>query len=226
MGKNNDKNVYYTDPSMNDKLETATQEKDVGVIFTNNLKFDEHINNAVKKANQMVGLIRRSFEYIDKDMFLKLYKSIVRPQLEYANVVWHPLFQRQKILLEKVQRRATKMVPGLSQLSYEDRLISLSLPTIKYRQTRGDLIQSFKIINGYDNVDCNDFFTFTKTSTRNPEFKLYKEHTNTITRRNFLPHRINNIWNKLPISVKCAENINKFKQLIDNHLTHLKYESY
>ena len=71
------KNVYYTDPSMNDKLETTTQEKDVGVIFTSNLKFDEHINNAVKKANQMVGLIRRSFEYIDKDIPIKCWISIV-----------------------------------------------------------------------------------------------------------------------------------------------------
>ena len=135
MGKNNDNNVYYTDINNSNKLEITLQEKDVGVTFTEDLKFDNHINNAVKKANQMVGLIRRSFEYLDKDMFLQLYKSIVRPHLEYANVVWHPIFQRQKILIEKVQRRATKMVPGLKDLPYEDRLISLNLPTIKYRQT-------------------------------------------------------------------------------------------
>ena len=103
------------------------------------MKFDEHINNAVKKANQMTGLIKRSFEYIDKKMFLKLYKAIVRPHLEYANVVWHPIYIRQKQLIEGVQRRATKIVPGLSKLSYDDRLIALNLPTMKYRQTRGDL---------------------------------------------------------------------------------------
>ena len=226
MGKNNDNNVYYTDTDMTNKLEITIQEKDVGVVFTDNLKFDEHINNSVKKANQMVGLIRRSFEYLDKDMFLKLFKAIVRPHLEYANVVWHPIFQRQKTLLEGVQRRATKILPELKKLSYEDRLIALNLPTIKYRQTRGDLIQSFKIIHSIDNVDCNDFFTFSNTSTRNSELKLYKERTNTKYRENFLPHRINNLWNELPINVRSAKSVNQFKQLIDNHLTHLKYEYY
>ena len=226
IGKNNERHVYYTDANKTNKLDTTTQEKDLGVIFTENLKFDEHINNAVKKANKMVGLIRRSFEYLDANMFLKLYKAIVRPHLEYANVIWHPILQRQKIILEKVQRRATKIVPGLKNLSYEDRLISLNLPSIKFRQTRGDLIQTYKIINSIDNVDCNAFFTFSNTSTRNSELKLYKERTNTKTRSNFLPHRINNIWNELPIHVRCAENVNHFKQLIDNHLIHLMYECY
>ena len=124
------------------------------------MKFEEHINNAVKKANQMIGLIRRSFEFLDKDMFLKLFKAIVRPHLEYANVVWHPMFIRQKQLLEGVQRRATKIVPGLNKLSYRDRLIALDLPTIKFRQTRGDLIQTFKIIHEIENIDCDNFFYF------------------------------------------------------------------
>ena len=73
------------------ELSGTDSEKDIGVTFSNNLKFDKHINNIISKANQMTGIIKRSFKYMDKDMFIKLYKSIVRPHLEYANVIWHPL---------------------------------------------------------------------------------------------------------------------------------------
>lgn len=226
MGKNNSVKTYFTDPDKLHPLKETHQEKDVGVTFTNNLNFDVHINNAASKANQMVGLIRRSFNFLDKNMFLKLFKSIVRPHLEYANVVWHPVLQRQKILLEGVQRRATKMVPGLDNLHYKDRLVALKLPSIKYRQLRGDLIQTYKIIHEIDNVDSNNFFTFNNSSTRNSNLKLYKERSNTKIRANFLPFRINNFWNNLPNHVKCADNVNKFKELIDTIFEKEKYDFY
>ena len=161
--------------------------------------------------------------FLDKDMFLKLFKAIVRPHLEYANVVWHPMFIRQKQLLEGVQRRATKIVPGLNKLSYRDRLIALDLPTIKFRQTRGDLIQTFKIIHEIENIDCDNFFTFCNSATRNSDLKLYKEYAKTKTRSNFLPNRIHSTWNALPSNVKNAESVLQFKQLIDNQIPHLKY---
>ena len=226
MGKNNPDSTYFTDPDMKCSLKTTDLEKDVGVTFSNNLKFDHHINNAISKANQMVGLIRRSFKFLDRSMFLQLFKAIVRPHLEYANVVWHPVFQRQKLLVEGVQRRATKMVPGLENMKYKDRLVTLNLPSIKYRQLRGDLIQTFKIIHGIDNIDCNTFFIFNNSTTRNSNLKLYKERCNTVIRSNFLSHRINSYWNDLPNHIKCAETVNKFKNLIDNNFTEIIYEFY
>ena len=72
-------------------LEVSSQERDLGVIFEDNLSFDSHIQRAVSKANQILGLIRRSFDYIDRDMFTQLYKAFVRPHLEYGNIVWHPV---------------------------------------------------------------------------------------------------------------------------------------
>ena len=123
-------------------MEITENEKDIGVTFSTKLDFDLHINNIVNKANQMTGLIKRSFKYIDKDVFLTLYKSIVRPHLEYANVVWHPIYRRQMQSIENVQRRATKIVKEIKNMSYSDRLKALKLPSMKYRQTRGDLIQT------------------------------------------------------------------------------------
>ena len=65
-------------------------EKDLGVTFDRQLKFTEHIENCTAKANQRVGLIRGNFNYLDKNTFLMLYKSLIRPLLEYCNTVWHP----------------------------------------------------------------------------------------------------------------------------------------
>ena len=127
------------DRNLDKELKLTTEEKDVGVTFTVSLKFDEHIQNVTTKANQIVGMIKRSFTHMDNDIFLKLYKSVVRPHLEYANVIWHPIFAKQLKKLENVQRRATKLVPNLKSLSYTERLMSLNLPTIQYRQL-GDLI--------------------------------------------------------------------------------------
>ena len=135
------------------------------------LKFNKHIDNVVSKANQITGIVRRSFEYLDNKMFLKLYKSIIRPHLEYANVIWHPMFKHQKQRLESVQRRATKILPHLKNKSYSERLSELKLPSIKYRQLRGDLIQTYKIINSIDNVDYSEFFTLSNSSTRNSHTK-------------------------------------------------------
>ena len=146
IGTNDNAPTYYMDPESTLELNGTDSEKDIGVTFSNNLKFDKHINNIISKANQMTGIIKRSFEYMDKDMFVKLYKSIVRPHLEYANVIWHPLFKRQLVSLEKVQRRATKILPELRDMSYSERLSALNLPSIQYRQLRNDLLQTYKII--------------------------------------------------------------------------------
>jgi len=68
-----------------------------------------------------------------------LYKSLVRPLLEYANTVWMCDIEK----IEKVQMRATKLIQGLSSRSYEERLRVLQLPTLRYRPLRGDMIQLY-----------------------------------------------------------------------------------
>ena len=156
------------DENNNNELKQTTKEKDVGVTFDTNLKFDTHISTIVKKANQLAGLVRRSFTFLDKFTFLKLYKSIVRPHLEYANVIWHPGLKRQQVVIEKVQRRATKSIAELKDLSYSERLVSLDLPSIKYRQIRADLIQTYKILHGIDNINKDNLFTLSNcNNTRN-----------------------------------------------------------
>ena len=148
IGKKNNKNKYYMNDSPDSLLKETLAEKDVGVTFSADMVFDQHISNVIKKAGQMTGLVRRSFTYLDKTMLKTLIKTIIRPQLEYANVIWSPMYKRQSIAIEKVQRRATKLLKDIRNLPYSERLEALDIPSLKYRRVRADLIQTHKIIHG------------------------------------------------------------------------------
>ena len=116
------------------------------MIFDTTLKFDLHIESIIKKANSMTGLIKRNFSFIDMFVFLKLYKALIRPHLEYGQIIWSQKFKRQSKIIENVQRRATKIIPDLKHLPYEERLRILKLPTLKFRRLRGGLINVYKIL--------------------------------------------------------------------------------
>ena len=84
-------------------------EKDLGVNVDPELKFSRHIEGQVNKANKILGMIRRSYIYLDKDTMKRLFVALVRPHLEFSNVAWSPRLIKDKKLLEGVQRRATKL---------------------------------------------------------------------------------------------------------------------
>ena len=137
LGYNNTSYEY----SMNDEVLIDTEEeRDLGVTIHKSLKPSCHIAHCVKKANQMLGMIRRSFHYKDRKTMLLLYKSMVRPHLEYAVQAWCPNKISDIKLLEGVQRRFTKCIPELSKLPYEMRLKNLNLTTLETRRIQGDLI--------------------------------------------------------------------------------------
>ena len=109
--------------------------------------FEDHIFGKIKKANSTMAIIRRAFTYLDEGTFLLLYKSLLRPHLEYTNPVWAPYLHKHINSLENVQRRVTRQIPGLSGMMYEERLRKLGLPTLAYPRLRGDLIEVYKIAN-------------------------------------------------------------------------------
>ena len=223
-GKSNTVNDYFMGDKKT-KINSVEHEKDIGVTFDKKLNFDVHINTAVNKANQLIGLIKRSFQYLDRDMFIKLYKAIIRPHLEYANVIWHPIYKRQQSSLEKVQRCATKILNDIKHMSYKDRLIHLNLPSIKYRQLRNDLIQTYKILHGIDNIDRDNIFCINEyDKTRNSTMKLYKSQSKSSVRCNYFANRVNNYWNKLQENTKMSIDLNSFKKNIDHELEDLMFD--
>ena len=198
-----------------EEIKIVKEERDLGVVFDGSLSFDSHIHKIVCKANQMLGIIKRAFDFLDKEIFLKLYKSFVRPHLEYANTVWCPYLKRQSVLIEKVQRRATKLLKECQNLSYAERLKYLKLHSLKGRRVRGDLIQAYKIINGVDDIDANTFFSFVNSNTRNSDLKIFIQHCRTNKRKFFFSNRVAKNWNALPVHIKSAHNTNSFKNQVD-----------
>jgi len=122
---------------MGSNLQECKVEKDIGVYVDQELNFDRHISEKVKKANSMFAIIRRSFQHLDHKTFLLLYKALVRTHLDYASAVYSPNRAKHIDLIESVQRRATKQLPGFKDLAYSERLRKLKLPTLSYRRVRG-----------------------------------------------------------------------------------------
>ena len=151
VGHNNNNDFYYS--IGHEWLNHDTQEKDLGVIVSNDLKPSKQCIEARNKAIKMLGFIRAKVEYKSKDVILKCYNALVRPHLEYCIQQWSPHIKQDIDMLEQVQRKTTRMIPNISHLSYEDRLKEMNLFKLTYRRLRGDLIQVFKIIRGFDKLD-------------------------------------------------------------------------
>ena len=207
LGKDNPDHQYNMAET---PIENVKHEKDLGVTFDQELKFTEHISLKVKKANQTVGMIRKTFTCMDPEIFTPLYKSLVRPHLEYASVIWSPAFKKDIIAVENVQRRATKMVTGLKDKSYEERLKILGLPTLYYRRDRADMLQLFKIMHEYDNVSLENI-NKANNICRGHKFKLNKSHTKGRLGQNRFTNRVINNWNALPSNTVESGSINIFK---------------
>ena len=158
------------------QLEKVHKEKDLGVTVDSKLNFRDHINTKVNLAHRNLGIIYRTFTYFDQEVFLNLFKSLVRPHLKYCTPVCSPCYKKDRIILEKVQRRATKLVVSCRNVSYPERLRKLGLPTLEYRRERAALIQVFKNLNGIDCIERAKLFTSAQyTATRGRAFKLYKK---------------------------------------------------
>ena len=215
-----DTNKTYTIDGENINL--TTEEKDLGVTVDHQLKFQKHIGEQVKKANQKLGIIHRSFSYMDEEMFLTLYKSLVRPHLEYGCCVWAVIYKKEAVQLENVQRRATRMIPQIRHLSYSERLKHLGLPSLQYRRLRADTIEVFKIMNNIDIVDKTKLFPPSiSTNTRGHHQRIFKQHSRTNIRKQSFSQRVVNTWNSLPTEVVSATSLNIFKNRLNDYWKHL-----
>ena len=118
MGKNNPQYEYtIQEGDITKTLEVTNSEKDLGVFMDPLLSFDNHITNVIKKARRLTGLIVRSITYKSKDIMVPLFKTLVRPHLEYAQAVWSPYKRKYINQIESVQRHFTKYIIGMYNLS-------------------------------------------------------------------------------------------------------------
>ena len=133
-------------------------------------------------------------------------------ELEYCSTVWNHLLNKDKDKLEKVQRRATKLVKSMRHLNYSERLKALKIPTLQFRRKQSDMIQVFRIMHQFDNLQEEHFFSRTKCSgTCGHSLKLYKLKCRKTLRKNSFSQRIINVWNGLPGDVVESTTMNRFK---------------
>ena len=221
IGTNNPRHDYTMnkDDQLHN-LEKVSSEKDLGIILDDKLKFSEHINTKINKANQIVGCLKHTFKHMTKDIFKLLFKSLVRPHLEYASVVWSPHLKKHMDAIERVQRRATKLVKEIKHLSYNERLRALDLPTLKFRRERADLIETYNILTHKHIINlhcrchlCPNKQMFQKslsTTTRGHSMKLQQQKA-AGNRYHFLATRVVNNWNNLTETIVTQPTIQKFK---------------
>ena len=135
----------------NVSLECKESFKNLGVVIDEKLTFRDHIHVKINEAYPMLGIIKRSFKCLTTSSFILLYKSMVRSHLDYCSSVWVPYEKGDIELLEKVQKRATKLILTIRTMAYSERLKACKLPALQYRHIRGDMIKMFKILSGkYD----------------------------------------------------------------------------
>ena len=217
LGKNTSDRTYSLTKDGNiSHISSVMEEKDLGVTFDEKLKFSQQVGKVVATANRKLGMIRRTFSSFDRDALLHLYKTLIRPVLEYSSCVWHPLLKKDIEKLEKVQRRATKLVRSLRNLDYPSRLRSLKLPTLAYRRHRSDMLQVFRLVTGIDDFDPSQFFSMAKTKrTRGHGFKMEKKRARTKLRQGVFSQRVVTHWNNLPEDVVMSPSINTFKSRLE-----------
>eukprot|EP00061_Rhincodon_typus_P002313 g17172.t1 len=123
---------------------------DLGMQVHSSLKVATQVAKMIKKAHGMLAFISRDMEYRSRQTMLQLYKTLVRLHLEYCVQFWSPHYQKDMEALDSVQRRFTRMLPGLEGTGYEERLKRLEMFSLEKWQLRGDLMEVYKIMRGID----------------------------------------------------------------------------
>jgi len=200
------------------ELSAVQEEKDLGVLFTSDLKASTLCTKSAAKARRIIGMVRLNFKRLDKNDFLVIYKTYIRPHLEYCIQAWSPHLIKDIQCLERVQKSATNLIPALKKYNYIDRLKKLGLMTLQIKRVRGDMIQVYKIMTGKDKIDREQLFQLADSNyaLRGHSLKIRKDRRHLDIRKHFSRKRVVNTWNKLPQHVVDAPSVNSFKNRLDN----------
>uniref|UniRef100_A0A803KG92 Reverse transcriptase domain-containing protein n=1 Tax=Xenopus tropicalis TaxID=8364 RepID=A0A803KG92_XENTR len=227
-------NLYYIRNNINANyllngsvLGVSLMEKDLGVFVDNKLSNSRQCHSVATKANKVLSCIKKGIDSRDENIILPLYRSLVRPHLEYAVQFWAPVLKKDINELERVQRRATKLVKGMEDLNYEVRLSRLGLFSLEKRRLRGDMITLYKYIRG-DYRQMGDVLFSHKNNqhTRGHPFRLEERSFHLKQRRWFFTVRAVRLWNALPSDVVMADSVNAFKRGLDEFLINQNIQGY
>ena len=201
------------------QLDHEFEEKGLGIIIDTDLTFDVHVCEMIKKANNMLGLIRRSLCCLNADILLPVYKTFVRHLVEYGASLWSGRLKKPHIrAIEKIQMQVTEMIEGVSYIDYGEWLKLLCLPTLSYRRARGQMIEVWKHYRVYNPKVIAP--TFQRAKTRRKMYQIQRPRPGDGVRGGqscSFYYLAPVAWDNLPDSVVESDTINTFKNRLDNH---------
>ena len=225
IGRNNPRNEYVMNGV---KLSVTEEERDLGIWTDSSLKPGLQCLKAASNANRMLGMILKSFHYRSKQSLVPLYKSLVRPKLEFAVAAWNPWYEKDINCLEKVQKRLIRSLSNVRGESYEEKLKDAGLTTLRDRRKRGDLIEAYKTLNGQNKVEKTTWFEIATDESSSPSTRantntegekrssvIVRERARTDLRNNSFRLRVGRGWNELHDTVRNSKSTNSFKNAYD-----------
>lgn len=217
FGRTNIQTTYYiADVS----VVSRSQEKDLGVLFSNKFDFSEHIDSIVKKANQKLGIIARVFRNKNPANIIPLYVSFVRPYLEYNSIIWSPITKKHDHKIEKIQEKMLKLFPKMNaeKITYQQKLKQAMLLSLRARRIRQQLMIMFKMKKGLIGLQFEDFFQTNRyTRTRGNLFKVNIPKSRSKYQKNFFTNTCVKHWNKLKSSEINVQSSLSFKKSIKKY---------